>query len=74
MGDYCTLLCQKSRSKIVLKYLTVNTVLTILGPRKVTAVDKVHCKLTAFGSNINDLFSHKKVRCVYATRLLRQFT
>jgi hypothetical protein len=35
------------RNKIVLEYLTPNTVLTIFGQRKFTTVDKVHCVLTA---------------------------
>lgn len=37
----------RERNKIVLKYLTVNTVLTILGQRKFTTVDKVRCILPA---------------------------
>jgi hypothetical protein len=38
----------KVRNETVLKYLTVNTVLTILGQRKFTTVDKVHCIIPAF--------------------------
>jgi hypothetical protein len=58
------------RNKIVLKYLTVNTVLTTFGQRKFTTVDKVHCVLPALIMKllveISTFYFHIKMKmCIY---------